>query len=171
MVDEEKIRSFREQIRRLERWLEKTAVSGECCCGLSLAQCHTLIEAGGRGTLSLVELASTLGLDVSTMSRTVSGLVMIGMLTRSVNEKDRRYLSISLTEQGRKAYEKLDGALMTYYKGVLGSVPANKREEILESVTILADAVMKFRARNVCGAIGGGKCGPSLLNDGDTGGE
>ncbi len=129
-------------------------MSGGCCCGLTLAQCHALIEVGGRGSLSLIELAGLLDLDVSTLSRTVSGLVLLGMIVRDVNESDRRYLSISLTEQGRKAFKTLDGALTSYYADVLSAIPAGKRDSVIEALTLFSDAVDRLKRRSVRSAGG-----------------
>ena len=59
-------------------WERKLGVleDGEmACCGISMAQCHALVEIGRAGSISLVELAKLLDLDNSTMSRTVNNLV------------------------------------------------------------------------------------------------
>ncbi len=47
--------------------------------GISLAQCHTLLEIEKSHEISISELANTLSLDKSTVSRTVDGLVNINM--------------------------------------------------------------------------------------------
>ena len=41
------------------------------CCGVSLTQCHTIVEIAKAGSISLNELADILTLDKSTVSRTV----------------------------------------------------------------------------------------------------
>ncbi len=64
----EKVRFLREKLRILERESGGVFEEQEGCCGLTTAQCHTLLETGNRGPVSLVDLAQFLGLDTSTLS-------------------------------------------------------------------------------------------------------
>src|SRR5512133_88549 len=93
------IRNFREKLRQLEREIGWQLKSDTECCGVTLAQCHILLEIGKSGEMSIVDLASTLGLDTSTLSRHVNGMVNIGLVDRVLNARDRRFVSISLTVQ------------------------------------------------------------------------
>ena len=86
-MDIKKIRLLREKLRQLERELDDRFRSDSGCCGLTLAQCHTLLEIGNKGEISLVELASRLSLDTSTLSRTINGLVILGLSTGSPTRK------------------------------------------------------------------------------------
>lgn len=111
------------------------------CHDLTYSQCHTLLEIGTRGEVSLVALASSLNLDTSTLSRTIQGLVVLGLVTRATNEKDRRYVKISLTEQGRKAYEAIGRLYYDFMNKVFAHIPARKHDAVLESVGLFADAM------------------------------
>jgi DNA-binding MarR family transcriptional regulator len=71
-----------------------------------MAQCHAVVEIGRAGGISLAELAGLLNLDSSTMSRTVNNLVNSGYVIRELDPKDRRYVTIELTENGRTVSRK-----------------------------------------------------------------
>ena len=111
------------------------------CCALTYSQCHTLVEIGARREVSLVDLASSLGLDTSTLSRTIQSLVVLGLATRKTNEKDRRYVKISLSKQGRKAYETIGNLYSDFMSRVFDLIPAKKHESVVESLGLLADAM------------------------------
>ena len=81
----EKIRFLRQKLRVLEREMNDPFGRDAGCCGLTLAQCHTLLEVGYRGEVSLVDLASSFGLDTSTLSRMIQGLVVPGLVSRLTN--------------------------------------------------------------------------------------
>src|SRR4030042_4916924 len=101
-LDIQKIRFLREKLRFMERRMNDPFGRDAGCCGLTLAQCHTLLEVGYKGEVSLVDLASSFGLDTSTLSRMIQGLVVLGLVRRLANQKDRPYGGISLTQQGPK---------------------------------------------------------------------
>jgi DNA-binding MarR family transcriptional regulator len=111
------------------------------CCDLTYSQCHTLIEIGSTRNVSLVDLASSLGLDTSTLSRTIQSLVVLGLVTRKTNEKDRRYVNISLSKQGRKVYEAIGNLYYNFMTRVFDLIPAKKHEAVVESLGLLADAM------------------------------
>lgn len=132
---------LREMIRVLVRnlgFLEQTDAS---CCGVTIAQCHAIVEIGRKGRMSLVDLADGLGLDKSTMSRTVNGLVNSGLVSRELDSENRRYVAIQLTANGAEAFRHIEESMGKYYRAVLGSIPAEKRDQVLESLRLLAAAV------------------------------
>jgi len=141
----EKIRFLREKLRILERESGGVFEENVDCFGLTTAQCHTLLEIGNRGPVSLVDLAQFIGVDTSTLSRTIQGLVMLGLVNRQINEKDRRYVTISLTEQGRKIFDQIEERYNGYIARVLGLLPADKQANVVESIGAFADAILKLK--------------------------
>jgi DNA-binding MarR family transcriptional regulator len=149
-MDIDKIRFLREKLRLLEREMNDPFGRDGGCCGLTLAQCHTLLEVGTSGEVSLVDLASRFGLDTSTLSRMIQGLVVLGLVSRLTNEKDRRYVAISLTEQGRKLFEQIETMFNTYYSDVLELIPSEKMDAVIESIGLFSDAVRKRNETSGC---------------------
>jgi len=146
----ERVRFLRKKLRQLERRNWNSFVSEKGCCGLTLPQCHALLEIGDRGEVSLADLADALGLDTSTLSRTIQGLVAIGLVDRTADERDRRFVAILLTGQGRKVYNAIEKLYNGYFGKVLDYIPSKKRSAVLESIAILADAVNVFNEAAGC---------------------
>jgi len=149
-MNDQTIRKLREKLRILERESMGALDQETACCGLTLSQCHTVMEIGLKGEMSLVDLANSLGLDASTLSRTIQGLVLIGLIERRTNEKDRRYVVISLSEQGRKVYEEIDGVYNAFLAGVFERLPADRHDRILEDISLFADAVLAVNKESGC---------------------
>ena len=140
MIQNEDIKTFRELIRVLERSLG--LLDDEMsCCGVTLAQCHALVEIGRAGNISLIELSKLLNLDNSTLSRTVNNLVNSELAVRELNPEDRRYVSIKLTQSGLTAYEEIETKMEVYFDKILASIPEERQEQVLDSLQILLKAI------------------------------
>lgn len=132
---------LRELIRILVRDLGILEKSDASCCGVSLTQCHAIVEIGRKEKISLVELSGLLGLDKSTMSRTINNLVESDYVIRESDMENRRYIIIQLTERGRSVFQNIEESMEEYYKGIFNAIPENKRNQVLESLQLLKNAV------------------------------
>ena len=131
---------LRELISRLERKTGALSDSHMACCNITMAQCNALVEIGRAKSISLVELAEAIGLESSTISRTVNHLVNAEMVSREVDPSNRRYITISLTEDGQQIFDGIETGMNLYYKQILRKIPSEKQEEVLDSIQILLDA-------------------------------
>ncbi|MDF2887895.1 MAG: transcriptional regulator [Lacrimispora sp.] len=132
---------LRELIRILVRDLGILEKSDASCCGVSLTQCHAIVEIGREERISLVDLSSLLGLDKSTMSRTINNLVESDFVIRESDMENRRYIIIQLTEKGESIYQNIEESMEEYYRGIFHAIPEDKRNQVLESLQLLKDAV------------------------------
>lgn len=144
MNDIEKTNQLRELIRLLERKLGVLEDGEMACCGISMAQCHALVEIGRTGSLSLGALSDLLGLDNSTMSRTVNNLVNNKMAERELDPEDRRYVSIKLTQAGLQAFSEIEESIELYFKKIYDAIPAEKKDQVLESLQIVLQAMSEI---------------------------
>ncbi|HEX2968596.1 MAG TPA: MarR family winged helix-turn-helix transcriptional regulator [Bacteroidales bacterium] len=140
------IKIFRELLRRFERELF-VQNNESCCTGITLAQCHVLLEIESRGKESLSELAGNIGLDKSTISRTVDGLVNIGLVDRSVTSEDRRMATLQLTEAGKKICSTINKTSDEYYEDTLSVLNEVETEEIILLLNKLINRMTELRQR------------------------
>jgi DNA-binding MarR family transcriptional regulator len=132
---------LRELLRILVRSLgilEKNDVS---CYGVTLAQCHTIVEIGRAQKISLIDLADLLGLDKSTMSRTINNLVNLNLVNRETDSDNRRYISIQLTDKGIEVFRNIEDSMNDYYSKIFNSIASDKRDKVLESLELLVAAI------------------------------
>jgi DNA-binding MarR family transcriptional regulator len=146
MVETEiSIRDFRKNLRVLEREVGLSMASETGCCGVTLAQCHLLLEVEQRGRTSLTELAPVLELDKSTLSRTVDGMCRAGLLNRETDPSSRRQQVISLTEEGKEKSDRINGLCDASYTRLFDFIPVDKRSMVVASAALLADAMRQMR--------------------------
>jgi DNA-binding MarR family transcriptional regulator len=142
-MNKKNIRDFRKVMRVFERL---TAYQFKCCCGgVTLAQCHTLIEVEFLGSkATTVQLAQNLNLDKSTLSRTIDGLVNIGLVERLPNASDRRFLMIALTKQGKATCDTINRINDEYYGGVFQQIPKQKQNVVVKHFALLTQAFQDY---------------------------
>lgn len=134
---------LRELLRILVRNLGILEKSDVSCCGVTIAQCHAIVEIGRIKKISLIELADLLGLDKSTMSRTINNLVEAGLVKRDIDAENRRYISIQLTDQGIEVFVSIENSMYRYYSDIFKSIPEDKRNQVLDSLEILVKSVQE----------------------------
>jgi len=144
-MDVEKISSLRQKLRELELEIASLLKKDHTCFGLTLSQCHVLIEIGKKGETSIVELASTLKLDSSSLSRTIDGMVNMGNVERIQNPTDRRYVAISLTKKGQDLFVSIENSYNRFFKKLFDIIPEDKHTQILESLHLFSEAVQKIK--------------------------
>ena len=149
-MEAEVIKLFRERVRQIQQKMGLSQRSDIQCCGVTMAQCHALLAIGERKELSIVELAGILGVDTSNLSRTVDSMVKAGLLNRLLNPLDRRYVSLTLTGEGKKSFDTIEHLFDTFLTRVFELIPEDKHCQIMESLDILANALEKCGKEYQC---------------------
>lgn len=112
------------------------------CFGVSLSRCVTLETLLQEGPLPVRELANRLGLDASTVTRSIDGLVREGLVRRTRDEtQDRRKVFVGLSARGRTLAGKLVQCADSYSDEILARIPKERREDVLHALGVLVEAV------------------------------
>ena len=138
------IKKFREILRSFER--EIFVQTNECCCGgVTLAQCHALLEIENKKTESVTELAKTLDLDKSTVSRTVDGLVNMGYIDRTIPNENRRTSVLSLTESGQNVCLSINANNDKFIGDTLSILTDSEKEELIRMFEKITNQMISLR--------------------------
>ncbi len=137
------LRGFRKNIRHLEQELNLHNCSN-CCSGVTLAQCHALMELDSHKSLTLNELSDRLYLDKSTVSRTIESLVSRGMVTREIPRENRRTVNISLTGEGKEVCNRIHKESDAFFEAVLDSIPEEDLPAFMRSFEIVAKKMIQL---------------------------
>lgn len=115
------------------------------CCGVTKIQSHIPYEIKHTHHMSLNELAERLVLDSSTTSRHVQGRVEQGFVQRHPDPKDRRYVTLGLTEQGIMQGDKINQMMSAYLVDIFDQLPEGKLETMSTEFKLLLDAMGKSK--------------------------
>ena len=149
-MDQFGVQQFRDLIRQLQRSLNWQWRLDASCCGVTVAQCHIIMEVGKTENISIAELAQALNLDTSTVSRTIEGMVGAGLVKRTANPDDRRSVYLVLTEKGKSIYNDINSTYDDYYAEILADIPQEKQRQVIESIELLAQATSKTENATSC---------------------
>ncbi len=141
-MEQSKIRSFRKNLRKFERLNQ--ILNNSCCKGVTMAQCHALLEIEELGEATTIQLAKNLLLDKSTLSRTVDNLVKRGLVERKQNPTDRRYTTLILTEEGIKICKEINQANDNTYRNILSELPQKEVEKVMKNFEQLVKVLNYF---------------------------
>ena len=130
-------RSFRALLRQLVRLLSYEETESGYSCGLTFTQCHSLLEIGEQETTTVAELADTLKLDKSTLSRAVESLVSQRLIQRREHPEDRRFKMLQLTAKGERVRREIDARSNARFAGALKTIPNESRERVLEHLEVV----------------------------------
>ena len=125
------IERFRASLRLFERAIERINQSN-CCLGINVPQCHTIMEIGLADALSVNELAEKMNLDKSTVSRQVEKLVQEDIINRITSPKDRRRVHISLTSKGKQMYKTMNQSMNEQFQTAFQKIPEKELETFLK---------------------------------------
>jgi DNA-binding MarR family transcriptional regulator len=128
---------FRRDLRVLEREMMRQLEGETECCGVTLAQCHALLELS-FSELSLRGLAAAVDLDTSTLSRTVDGLVKAGLVERTQGLADRRSVRLALSAAGRAKVAAIDKMCNRYYTELFARLSEKDQRCVVKAVNLLA---------------------------------
>ena len=118
------LRHYSRQAVRLLGMLDKQ-------CGdvaLTPVQAHALGEIQLQ-PLTINQLAQQLNVDKSNASRTVTGLIKLGLVESIENPKDKRSQLVALTEQGLQALSQLDQQQNNFFEQLLTQLDDNEQEQ------------------------------------------
>lgn len=124
------ITQLRSIIRAFVRQNEDINKHG-CCLGITVSQCHALMEVGKEVQIDSKGLAQKLNLDKSTVSRTVDGMVKNGLLLRTIPPENRRSSILSLSKEGQSLFDQINGQMNAAYMTALGHLSKEEQRSFL----------------------------------------
>ena len=112
-------------------------------CGrpLAVSHAHALIELRRAAGVVQRDLAATLGLSKSAVSRIVRRLESRGWVQRERSADDGRERRLSLTRSGRRLAEDVDEASILHFTSLVDGIPPRRRAAVVSALETLARAI------------------------------
>lgn len=145
MYDIKQAKLLRESLRVLVRELGVLDRGDALCCGVTVSQSYTIVEIGRAGTVSVNLLSEILGVDKSTVSRSVDKLVTNGILVREIDSKDRRSISLSLSSKGHSVFDEIEKRATEYFDEVVARIPSDRCSGVIDGLQCLVEALQGSR--------------------------
>lgn len=134
------IRRFRRVLRRFTRLIDSQLKT--CCSQVTLAQCLVLLEIEETREPTMGELATSLRLDTSTLTRTVDGLVERGLVQRLRGDRDRRVVKVRLTDSGETVCLSIHADNDASCRRVFRQIPPPEHAAVIRNFEALVKAYL-----------------------------
>lgn len=134
------IRTFRKLARRFHRQTGGLLPDRTCCGGVTLAQCHVLLQLKEMGEAPLQAVADALGLDKSTTSRTVNALVARRLVRRTTSRVDGRCCVLSVSHAGTRAITAVDAHGDANARRIFSLIPKTRHQDVVECLRLVVEA-------------------------------
>lgn len=107
---------------------------------VSVAQLRVLVMLQTRGPLNLNAVASALEVNPSNASRTCDRLLKLGLIDRRESPQDRRNVTLTLSESGRRLVDKVTKHRRAAIERVLRRMTPAQRERLAAALEEFATA-------------------------------
>lgn len=107
---------------------------------VSMPQLRVLVLVASRGRLNLGQVADALGVHPSNATRMVERLVVAGLLERTDDPDDRRYLALELTSKGHDVVERVMAYRRASILEVMAKMKGPQRRALARALESFAEA-------------------------------
>jgi DNA-binding MarR family transcriptional regulator len=114
---------------------------------LGFTQLAALYALADSGTMTVADLADTLGRSPSAVSRLADGLVQRQLIERNRDSEDRRQRTLTLTGRGQALLGLVDRARAQEFLSIVRPLPANERAVVAMGVAALSTHAISRRGR------------------------
>jgi len=136
-------------VRQVSRLFVRELGILEAQNGITLSQCHALVELERHGVLNIKKLAEILHVDASTMSRNVKRLIMQGWVTTTTDRRDRRARLLTLTDAGRDKLQIVDTCSNEMVGQALGRLSISQRQTVEKGLDLYVSALARNRVQSL----------------------
>ncbi|OGF46752.1 MAG: hypothetical protein A2452_09365 [Candidatus Firestonebacteria bacterium RIFOXYC2_FULL_39_67] len=112
-----------------------------CLSNLTISEIKTLVLFKDQSTYNMSKIAEFVGMPLPTTTHVVDRMVKEGFLERSLDEKDRRVVNISITAKGKKSIEDSEKYHKESMKRVLETMEPEDREKLIKAMEIFIKVV------------------------------
>ena len=106
--------------------------------GLSVSRYRVLGVLVRFGVCRMTDLSNLTAMDRTSLTRIADHLVDKGLVTRASNPKDRRQVSLDITEAGRAAHRDALAVVLSYNARILQGIPETLQREAARTLQAMA---------------------------------
>lgn len=116
---------------------------------LTPRQYAVLTTVAANEGVSQTGLVERTGIDRSTLADIVRRMMKKGLLQRRRTREDARAYAVRLTEEGRRMLKVAEPVSRKVDERILESLPEKKREQFLEDLAVIVDALGRMAPQDV----------------------
>ncbi|MGI6170024.1 MAG: MarR family winged helix-turn-helix transcriptional regulator [Christensenellales bacterium] len=124
-----------DDLSNFRREISRSLNTGALNLSINKTQKQVLMAILRTTENNMTDLSEQIGLEKSTLTRTIDSLIEEGLVTRSPGIQDRRTITCALTEKGQDAAGQLDQLMREHLDRLLSGLSENERIELNEKLS------------------------------------
>lgn len=108
--------------------------------GISLPEWRLIAHLAQQEEVSIREIYTRVGMDKSKVSRAAARLEAAGIVSKKVNNADKRLIELSLTEKGRTMMAEIAPMSRAFEEDMLTALPPAQRAALNDALDTLLNA-------------------------------
>jgi len=148
MISKDKLKEYIERVERcIPEMIKSIHISlPREVMGLKLtvSQALTLVSLGYKKSCRMSELAESVGMNMSSMTGIVDGLIETEVVERMRSKKDRRVVMVQMTPKGKKIVNKIRKYREKEVRDIVEYLDEKEREEIIRGFEKVVEAFSKI---------------------------
>lgn len=114
--------------------------------GISLEQCHILVEIEVNEGLIASDLVRILHIEKTLISKLLAQLANQGLITSIVDKSDKRKKTLRLTVKGKTKVKSIHQSANSRISDALSHLKKSEQQKILNGLKLYVDALVKVRS-------------------------
>ena len=114
---------------------------------ISVAEWRVIVHLTQESEISIRDIYTRVDMDRARVTRAVQRLQARGLVSKLVNESDRRLIRLALTDSGRQMANEIAGIAARFEAELLAAVPATAGEALLTHFDALETALADMPAK------------------------
>ena len=114
---------------------------------ISVAEWRIIIHLTQESEISIRDIYTRVDMDRARVTRAVQRLQARGLVSKLVNESDRRLIRLALSDSGRQMANEIAGIAARFEAELLAAVPATAGEALLTHFDVLETALADMPAK------------------------
>ena len=124
---------------------------------LSQLNAYILFVVASEGSIAIGEVAKKLRQEKSVITKSLARLIDRGLVEKKRDPNDGRRIILTTTDEGRRVQRELDALSIEGYSKWLRHIPESEREEIVDVIERLDDAMTKRRSERAGESVQNGR--------------
>jgi DNA-binding MarR family transcriptional regulator len=142
MAGKSEAQTWWRELERLSRALGQIGPDEVCCEGLTVRQCGILRMLMAAEGARISDLALSVWLSPSAMTRALERLEAEGLVQRVRGATDDgRAATVAVTTKGRRVRQRIDQLMLDRTQQIINAIPANARRQVLDALRIFNHAM------------------------------
>ncbi len=138
MANHDELATWWNELERLSRALGQVGPDEVCCEGLTVRQCGILRMLMAAEGARISDLALSVWLTPSAMTRALERLEAEGLVQRVRGAAgDGRAATVTVTAKGRRVRERIDRLMLQRTEVIVNAIPAASRRHVIDALKIL----------------------------------